>query len=117
MEGVSDAKPAPSAPAPLGPEHELAAFASGIAPLDEWLKRRARRNEAEGASRTFVACAGRRVVGYYSLAAASRSIRLGGAEDLGPTCSGTPCCVSSPPPGPSVRARSSCMRSRRTRRR
>ncbi len=71
MEGVSDAKPAPSAPAPLGPEHELAAFASGIAPLDEWLKRRARRNEAEGASRTFVACHGRRVVGYYSLAAAS----------------------------------------------
>jgi GNAT superfamily N-acetyltransferase len=39
--------------------------------LDEWLKRRARRNEAEGASRTFVACEGRRVVGYYSLAAGS----------------------------------------------
>lgn len=59
------------APVPLAPEHELDAFSSGVAPLDEWLKRRARRNEAEGASRTFVACAGRRVVGYYSLAAAS----------------------------------------------
>ena len=42
-----------------------------MAPLDEWLKRRAWRNEAEGASRTFVSCAGKRVVGYYSLAAAS----------------------------------------------
>jgi predicted N-acetyltransferase YhbS len=42
-----------------------------VVALDEWLKRRARRNEAEGASRTFVACAGRRVVGYYSLAAGS----------------------------------------------
>lgn len=44
---------------------------SGVVPLDEWLKRRARRNEIEGASRTFVCCAASRVVGYYSLAAAS----------------------------------------------
>ena len=69
---MTGAKPqALTAPAPLSPEHELAAFASGVAPLDEWLKRRAWRNEAEGASRTFVTCAGLRVVGYYSLAAAS----------------------------------------------
>lgn len=59
------------APVPLAPEHELDAFSSGIVPLDEWLKRRARRNEAEGASRTFVCCYGRRVVGYCSLAAGS----------------------------------------------
>jgi predicted N-acetyltransferase YhbS len=71
MEGVSGAKPALTAPAPLGPQHELDAFTSGVAPLDEWLKRRARRNEVEGASRTFVCCAGRRVIGYYSLSAAS----------------------------------------------
>jgi GNAT superfamily N-acetyltransferase len=58
-------------PKPLAPDHELDAFESGVATLDEWLKRRARRNEAEGASRTFVLCAGRRVVGYYSLAAGS----------------------------------------------
>ena len=63
--------PPPPAPAPLAPAHELAAFASGVAPLDEWLKRRAWRNETDGASRTFVACVGARVVGYYSLAAAS----------------------------------------------
>jgi GNAT superfamily N-acetyltransferase len=58
-------------PEPLAPDHELDAFESGVATLDEWLKRRARRNEAEGASRTFVLCAGRRVIGYYSLAAGS----------------------------------------------
>jgi GNAT superfamily N-acetyltransferase len=60
-----------TAPEPLAPDHELDAFESGVATLDEWLKRRARRNDAEGASRTFVLCAGRRVVGYYSLAAGS----------------------------------------------
>jgi GNAT superfamily N-acetyltransferase len=60
-----------SAPAPLASEHDLDSFDSGIAPLDDWLKRRARANEAEGASRTFVLCEGARVVGYYSLAAGS----------------------------------------------
>src|SRR5436305_9057026 len=62
-----------SAPEPLAPDHELDVFESGVATLDEWLKRRARRNELEGASRTFVVCAARRVVGYYSLAAGSVS--------------------------------------------
>jgi GNAT superfamily N-acetyltransferase len=59
------------APAPLAADHELDAFDCGIAALDEWLKRRARRNETEGASRTFVICVGRRAIGYYSLAAGS----------------------------------------------
>ena len=60
-----------AAPEPLAPHHELDAFESGVAALDEWLKRRARRNEADGASRTFVLCEGPRAVGYYSLAAGS----------------------------------------------
>jgi predicted N-acetyltransferase YhbS len=60
-----------TAPEPLAPDHELDAFDSGVAALDDWLKRRARRNEAEGASRTFVVCTGQRVVGYYSLAVGS----------------------------------------------
>jgi GNAT superfamily N-acetyltransferase len=60
-----------TAPAPLAPEHEIEGFASGVAPLDEWLKRRARANEAAGASRTYVVCEARQVVGYYSLAAGS----------------------------------------------
>lgn len=61
----------PTAPQPLAPDHELDAFDSAVVALDEWLKRRARPNEAAGASRTFVISCGRRVVGYYSLAAAS----------------------------------------------
>jgi GNAT superfamily N-acetyltransferase len=69
--GGTIGKDALTAPEPLAPDHALDAFDSGVAALDEWLKRRARRNEAEGASRTFVICAGRRVVGYYSLAAGS----------------------------------------------
>ena len=58
-------------PEPLAPEHELNHFESGVASLDEWLKSKAGSNEAEGASRTFVVCTDRRVVGYYSLAASS----------------------------------------------
>ena len=61
----------PSSPVPLAPEHELVLFDSGIAPLDDWLRRRARANEAGGASRTFVLSIERRVIGYYSLAAGS----------------------------------------------
>jgi GNAT superfamily N-acetyltransferase len=60
-----------TAPAALAPDHDLEGFASGVGPLDDWLKKRARANEAAGASRTYVVCEGRQVVGYYSLAAGS----------------------------------------------
>jgi GNAT superfamily N-acetyltransferase len=66
---VSD--PLPSPPAPLRPDHQFDAFDSDVPALDQWLKRRALGNEAGGASRTFVSCLEDRVVGYYSLAAAS----------------------------------------------
>jgi len=64
-----------SAPEPLGLDHDSDSFESGVAALDEWLKRRARSNELEGASRTFVICTARKIVGYYSLAAGSVSHR------------------------------------------
>lgn len=57
-----------SPPEPLADTHELDAFSSGVASLDDWLKRRARANQVSGASRTFVVAEGRRVVGYYALA-------------------------------------------------
>ena len=57
-----------SAPCPLADDHQVADFASGVASLDDWLKRRARANQASGASRTFVVCDGDKVVGYYALA-------------------------------------------------
>jgi GNAT superfamily N-acetyltransferase len=37
--------------------------------LDHWLQQRAMKNQASGASRTFVACKGRQVIAYYALAA------------------------------------------------
>lgn len=43
-------------------------FDSGEPVLDDWLRRRARANQASGASRTYVACEAKRVVGYYALA-------------------------------------------------
>lgn len=57
-----------SAPEHLTPEHDLATFDSGVPALDDWLRRRALANEGAGGSRTYVVCAGRRVVGYYALA-------------------------------------------------
>ena len=57
-----------SAPEHLTPDHDLAAFDSGVPALDDWLRRRALANEEAGGSRTYVVCAGGRVVGYYALA-------------------------------------------------
>jgi GNAT superfamily N-acetyltransferase len=55
-------------PEHLTAAHELSAFDSGVPGLDAWLKKRALANEETGASRTYVVCAGGRVVGYYALA-------------------------------------------------
>jgi GNAT superfamily N-acetyltransferase len=58
-----------SAPEKLRPDHDLSAFDSGTPALDAWLRRRALPNQESGASRTYVIRAGKRVVGYYALAA------------------------------------------------
>ena len=60
-----------SQPEPLAAHHILDHFASGIASLDEWLRRRAKANQAGGGSRTFVVCDGDRVMAYYALASSS----------------------------------------------
>jgi ribosomal protein S18 acetylase RimI-like enzyme len=60
-----------TAPAPLGDPHDITEFSSGDVALDDWLKRRARGNQASGASRTFVVSDDTRVVGYYALASSS----------------------------------------------
>lgn len=67
-----------SAPVKLAQGHDFSAFNSGEMVLDEWLRRRAAQNEAAGASRTYVVCAGKRVAGYYSLAVGAA------AHDMGP---------------------------------
>lgn len=60
-------------PVPISASHELADFDSGEVSLDEWLKRRALKNHASGASRCFVLCSGTSVIGYYSLSAGAIS--------------------------------------------
>jgi GNAT superfamily N-acetyltransferase len=58
----------PSPPEPLADHHEIQEFNSGESSLDDWLRRRARANQAGGASRTYVICEEKRVIGYYALA-------------------------------------------------
>ncbi len=60
-----------TAPEPLGPQHDVSQFSSGVSGLDTWLQRKARLNEAKGGARTYVACDGNRVAGFYSLAAST----------------------------------------------
>jgi GNAT superfamily N-acetyltransferase len=57
------------APEPLRLSHQLEDFSCGEPSLDDWLKRRALKNQASGASRCFVLCEGQTVIGYYSLSA------------------------------------------------
>ncbi len=64
-----------SPPEPLADRHIIESFVSGEASLDEWLKRRARANQASGASRTYVVCERENVIAYYALA--SGAIALG----------------------------------------
>jgi GNAT superfamily N-acetyltransferase len=56
-----------STPEVLNDGHDLEQFRCGVASLDDWLKRRARNNQASGASRTYVIADQSRVVGYYCL--------------------------------------------------
>jgi predicted N-acetyltransferase YhbS len=60
-----------AAPEPLGANHDVNAFGLGVESLDRWLKHRALKNQATGASRTFVACEERRVLAYYALASSA----------------------------------------------
>ena len=54
---------------PLAEAHRLDSFHCGKPELEFWLKQRARKNQLEAASRTFVVCAGNEVVGYYAISA------------------------------------------------
>ena len=70
MGKIADLRP----PELLREHHQLADFSSGEDALDDWLRRRARANQASGASRTYVICEGDLVTGYYALASGSVSI-------------------------------------------
>ena len=64
------------APEPIQAEHDCSGFQSGEPDLDNWLKRRALKNQASGATRSYVACCEAKVAGYYSLAVGAASRRL-----------------------------------------
>jgi len=60
-----------SVPTLLTEAHDLSGFSSGESQLDEWLKRRALRNQFSGASRTYVVTIENQVIAYYALASGS----------------------------------------------
>lgn len=60
-----------SVPAPLTLAHNTSLFSRGEAVPDDWLRGRAIKNEASGASLTYVVCCKSDVVGYYSLSTGS----------------------------------------------
>ena len=66
-------------PEKLSAAHDLSTFDCGEPALDNWLRRRAECNGMSGASRTYAVCAGRKVVGYYTLAAGA--VTLGAMPD------------------------------------
>jgi GNAT superfamily N-acetyltransferase len=67
--GAVKKSPKFSEPAPLTDAHRLDSFRCSKTELELWLKQHARKNQLEGASRTFVVCVGDEIVGYYALAA------------------------------------------------
>ena len=60
-----------TAPAALTGSHEVSQFDCGNDVLDDWLIKRALKNQNSGASRTFVICQDNQVIGYYALASGS----------------------------------------------
>lgn len=62
-----------SAPTPITAEHNITDFDSGEVSLNSWLQKRALKNQAAGASRCFVVCHDKTVVGYYCLSAGAIS--------------------------------------------
>lgn len=60
-------------PTPISIDHEISDFDCGEPSLDEWLKKRALKNQISNASRCFVLCNKRKVVGYYCLSAGAVS--------------------------------------------
>ncbi len=55
----------------LSTEHQLDQFDCGNKLLNDWLVKRAISNQKSGASRTFVICRRKQVVGYYALSSGS----------------------------------------------
>ncbi|MFV1985199.1 MAG: GNAT family N-acetyltransferase [Thiohalomonadales bacterium] len=57
-----------TAPCPISNELDDSSFDCGDSTLNDWLRRRAIKNEANRSSRTFVVCNNNIIIGFYSLA-------------------------------------------------
>lgn len=66
--GLDRDQPKLRPPEKLNSSHDVQSFNSGNRQLDDWLKRRALKNEVGGASRTYVVSDGEIVIAYYCLA-------------------------------------------------
>jgi GNAT superfamily N-acetyltransferase len=69
-----------SAPEPLDAQHCIDDFDCGSKSLNDWLRKHALRNQASGASRTFVVCDGERVIAYYALASSAVALDTAAGE-------------------------------------
>lgn len=58
-------------PQKISDEHETQDFDCGDVCLNDWLKRKAKKNESANDSRTYVVCNDQKVIGYYSIAMGS----------------------------------------------
>ncbi len=58
-------------PETITPDHDLALFDCGHETLNEWLQKRALKNQGLNASNTYVICDNERVVGFYAIATGS----------------------------------------------
>jgi predicted N-acetyltransferase YhbS len=68
---MENEKPPLNEPVPLDVTHDLTAFDCGVPALNNYLQKFALPNQQGQSARTYVATRGERVVGYYTLAAAS----------------------------------------------
>ena len=66
---ITSAEESIDSPVRITSEHHVADFDSDAPELDHWLKKRALKNQIEGATQTYVVCAEGKVIGFYSLAA------------------------------------------------
>ncbi len=62
------------APKLLTLNHETEVFNSGVISLDDWLSKRAMKNQVSGASRTYVVTQDQKVVGHYCLSAGALAL-------------------------------------------
>jgi predicted N-acetyltransferase YhbS len=58
-------------PVPLSNSHLIADFDCGVESLNDWLRKRAWKNQASNVSRTYVVCKEKNIIGYYCLSSAA----------------------------------------------